>query len=102
LFIGLTLAIAILYRFGPSLTHPQFRWISPGSVLSAILWIIASGLFSWYASNFANYDKTYGSLGAVAALLTWLWLSALIVLVGAEFNAELDSFDAEQPPHDAQ
>ncbi|MFD2815111.1 YihY/virulence factor BrkB family protein [Paracoccus aerius] len=91
MFGVLILALAALYRWGPDAPNSRWRWISPGAVLAAILLVIASVLFSWYAANFANYNETYGSLGAVVALMMWLWLAAMIVLVGAEVNSEIES-----------
>jgi membrane protein len=82
--------LAILYRFGPSRRQAQWRWISSGSVLAAILWILASALFSFYVANFASYDAMYGSLGAVMIVLLWFFISAYAVLLGAELNAELE------------
>jgi membrane protein len=84
------LALALLYRFGPSREDARWRWITPGAVLAATLWLLASLLFSFYVSNFGSYDTTYGSLGAVAVALLWFWLSAYAVILGAELNAELE------------
>ena len=84
------LALAVLYRYGPSRADARWRWISWGSVAAALLWLIVSMLFSWYASNFGSYNKTYGSLGAVIAFMVWSWLSATIVLLGGELNAEIE------------
>jgi membrane protein len=82
--------IATIYRYGPSRDKPKWRWITPGSVLAAVLWLAASLLFSWYAENFGSYNKTYGSLGAVIGFMTWLWLSTIVVLVGGKLNAEME------------
>ena len=84
------LGLAVLYRYGPSRADARWRWISWGSVGAALLWLVVSMLFSWYASNFGNYNKTYGSLGAVIAFMVWSWLSATIVLLGGELNAEIE------------
>ena len=84
------LGLAVVYRYGPSRENPRWRWITWGSVAAAILWLVVSMLFSWYASNFGNYNKTYGSLGAVAAFMVWSWLSSTVVLMGAELNAEIE------------
>jgi membrane protein len=92
------LFIAIIYRFGPSRGKPQWRWISPGSLFAAAGWLGASLLFSWYAENFGSFNKTYGSLGAVIGFMTWLWLSTIVILVGAKFNAEIER---QKTPHDA-
>src|SRR5215212_3443710 len=83
-------ALAVLYRYGPGRSNPQWRWISPGSIVAAIVWVVGSMLFSWYVSNFGNYNETYGSLGAAIGFLTWIWLSTTIVLVGAELNSEME------------
>lgn len=91
IFALVIVALAVLYRYGASRPDAPWRWITPGSVLAAIGLLIFSMLFSWYAANFANYNETYGSLGAVIGFLTWMWLSTVIVLVGAEFNAVLES-----------
>lgn len=88
--IGLLLALAVLYRYGPSRDEAQWAWVSPGACLAAVGWLVASMLFSWYVANFEDYNKTYGAIGAVIGLLTWMWLSAMIVLVGAELNSEAE------------
>ena len=88
--VAFVVALAMLYRFAPRRDEPRWRWVSWGAVVATVLWLIASGLFSWYVSNFGSYNETYGSLGAVAVLMMWLWLSALIVLLGAELNAEME------------
>ena len=90
LLLLLITGLALLYRFGPNLPNARWRWISPGSVVASTGLIVFSILFSWYAVNFGNYNKTYGSLGAVIAFMTWTWLSTMIVLIGAELNAVLD------------
>ena len=90
LFVLIVLAIAALYRFGPSRAKPKWRWISWGSFVAALAWIIVSLLFSWYAANFGSYDATYGSLGAVIGFMVWLWLSTIVILLGAELDAEME------------
>jgi membrane protein len=90
LFIGVAFGIALLYRFGPSRAPARWRWLTPGSLLATILWLVASLAFSFYAANFGAYNETYGALGGVIVLLMWLWLSALALLLGAELNAELE------------
>jgi membrane protein len=84
-----SLAIAILYWASPNVRHPGFRWLTPGSALAVVVWVLASLGFAFYVSNFASYNKVYGSLAAVVVFLIWLWLSNLAVLFGAEFDAEL-------------
>jgi len=90
--LGLVLLAALLalYGYGPSRARPKWRWLVTGAVLAIVLWLIGSVLLSWYLSNFANYTATYGSLGAAIGLMTWMWLSAIIVLVGAELNSEIE------------
>jgi membrane protein len=90
LFCAVSFAIALIYRFGPSRDKPKWRWITPGSIFAASVWLGASLLFSWYTANFGSYNKTYGSLGAAIGFLTWLWLSTIVILVGAKINAELE------------
>jgi membrane protein len=90
LFIVVTLALAFLYRYGPSREKPRWRWLTWGSVFAAVAWLGVSILFSWYAENFGNYNKTYGSLGAIIAFMFWLWLSIIVVLIGGELNAETE------------
>jgi membrane protein len=80
--------LAVLYRFAPDRAAAQWRWVSPGAAVATVLWIIGSIAFSVYVSNFGSYDKTYGSLGGVVVLLTWLYLSAFLALLGAVINAQ--------------
>lgn len=82
-----SLALALLYHFGPSRSRPVFRWLTPGIAFASLAWLAMSGLFTWYAASFARFNETYGSLGAAAAIMTWLWLSALITLIGAEIDS---------------
>lgn len=88
LIVLVMLGLAVLYRFGPNRDKPQWRWVSPGAITATVLWIVASIGFTVYVANFNSYDKTYGSLGGVIILLTWLYLSALTVLLGAVINAQ--------------
>ena len=81
--------LACLYRYGPSRRRAKWRWVTGGSVFATVVWLVASAGFSFYVSNFANYDKVYGSLGAVIVLLFWLYLT-FYILLGAEINAELE------------
>jgi membrane protein len=84
------LALALLYRYGPSRDTAKWRWVTWGSAVAAALWLVFSVAFSFYVSRFGNYDATYGSLGAAIGFMTWIWLSTAVVLVGAELNAELE------------
>jgi membrane protein len=88
--IILLLALAVLYRFAPSRRVPKWRRISVGSVVATITWMIGSGLLSFYLANFGHYDATYGSLGAAIALMTWMWMSTIVILFGAELNSEIE------------
>ena len=87
---SVAIALAILYRYGASRSEPKTRWVSWGAIVATVLWIGASLLFSIYVSNFGSYNETYGALAAVMILLLWLWISAFIVLLGAELNAEME------------
>lgn len=90
MFLILSLALAVNYRYGPSRETARWRWITWGSAIAALLWIGVSGAFSWYATNFGKFNETYGSLGAVIGFMTWLWISAIVILLGAEINAEME------------
>jgi membrane protein len=82
--------LSIFYWAAPNVKHPGFRWISPGGILAVAAWLIASGAFALYVANFSSYNKTYGALAAVVVFLVWLWISNIAILLGAEFNAELE------------
>lgn len=90
LFLILLVALAILYRFAPSRDAPRWQWLSLGAVIAALLWIAGSALLSWYLSEFANYNATYGSLGAAIGLMMWMWMSAIVIMFGAELNSEIE------------
>ncbi len=83
-------ALAVLYRYAPDRDQPKMRWVTWGAGIATLLWVIGSVLFTIYVASFGHYNKTYGSLGAVVVLLLWLYLSAFIVLLGAEINAEME------------
>ena len=95
LFVIVVLALAVLYRYGPSRTPARWQWLSIGSVSAALAWLAVSGVFSWYLANFGHYDATYGSLGAAIGLMMWLWLSVIVLLIGAELNAEIEHQTAQ-------
>ena len=97
LFVLLILGLSVLYRYGPSRRRVKWRWLSVGSVAAALAWLAVSSLFSWYLGNFANYNATYGALGAVVGMMMWMWLSTIVVLVGAELNSEIE----HQTAHDS-
>jgi len=84
------LGLAILYRYGPSRREPKWQWVSVGSLFAAISWLAGSALLSLYLEKFANYDETYGSLGAAIGLMMWMWISVIVILVGAELNSEIE------------
>ena len=90
LFGALLLAFAGILYLGPDVDHPRFRFITPGAVAAAALWIAGSALFGLYASGFSSYNKAWGSLSAVIVTLTWLWLCSVAVMFAAELNAELE------------
>lgn len=90
LLIVVMFGLAAVYRYGPSRSSARWGWVSLGSVAAAILWIAASMAFSWYVSSFDSYNRVYGSLGAGIGFMVWIWISVVIVLVGAELNAEME------------
>jgi len=94
-FILVSFALALLYYFAPDVQQ-RWHWITPGSVLAALLWITFSEGFAYYVRNFTSYNKVYGSLGAVVVLMLWLYLGALAVIIGAELNAEIDKAALEE------
>ncbi len=100
LLLVVSFMFALLYWAAPNVKQPGFRWISPGGLLAVLVWVIASAAFAFYVANFGSYNKTYGTLGGVIAFLVWLWISNIAVLLGAEFNAELErgrAIEAGQP-----
>jgi membrane protein len=90
LAVCVALLLAVLYRFGPSRETAQWQWVSWGSAFAAVAWLLVSIGFSWYVANFGSYNETYGSLGAAIGFMTWIWISAMVVLFGAELNAEME------------
>ncbi len=90
LVLIVSLMLAILYYAAPNIRQPGFRWVSPGGIVAVLLWIVASAAFALYVANFGSYNETYGSIGAVIIFLVWLWISNIAVLLGAEFNAEIE------------
>ncbi|MFC0099170.1 YihY/virulence factor BrkB family protein [Micromonospora marina] len=101
LLVLVSLMFAILYWASPNARHGGFRWISPGGVLAVVLWLVVSGLFAFYVSNFGSYNKTYGAVAGVIIFLVWLWLSNIAILLGAEFDAELERSRAIAAGHPA-
>lgn len=90
LLLFVSFLFAVLYWAAPNVKQPGFRWITPGGVLAVIGWVIASLAFAFYVSNFGSYNKTYGALAGPIVFLVWLWISNVMILLGAEFNAELE------------
>ena len=89
----------MLYWAAPNVKQPGFRWISPGGVLAVLGWVIASAAFAFYVANFGSYNKTYGALAGPIVFLVWLWISNIMILLGAEFNAELERGRAIEAGH---
>lgn len=90
LLVMVAIGISVIFRYGPSREDAKWRWVSWGSAVASILWIGVSILFSWYVENFGSYDETYGSLGAAVGFMTWIWISSMVILLGAELNAEIE------------
>jgi membrane protein len=95
LLAAVVAGLAVLYRYGPSRDKPEWKWVTPGGIVASVLWLAGSMLFSWYVANFGSYNETYGSLGAVIGFMTWIWISSIIVLLGAEINAEMEHQTAQ-------
>lgn len=96
MFLVLMIVLGLFYRWGPNMEDERHSWLTPGAVLAALLWAVASMAFSAYLTNFGSYNRIYGSIGAVIALLMWLYISAYIVLLGAVLNAERERLDRSQ------
>jgi membrane protein len=100
IFLGV---VDALYYIAPNVRHPRFRWVTPGGLLAVVLWVIASFGFAFYVANFGSYNETYGTLGGIITFLVWMWISNLALLLGAEFDAELErerELKAGLPAHD--
>jgi membrane protein len=82
--------LSLLYRWGPDRDAPRFRWTSPGAVLATLVWVAASIGFSIYTANFGSYNETYGALGAIVVVMLWLYITAYVIILGAELNCELE------------
>jgi membrane protein len=82
--------LAILYYAGPNVRQPGFRWVTPGGLVAVVLWIVASAAFAFYVANFSSYNKTYGAIASVVIFLVWLWITNVVILLGAELNAEIE------------
>lgn len=90
LMVVVAVILAILYYASPNVRQPGFRWVTPGGMMAVVLWIAASALFALYVASFSSYNKTYGALASVVVFLVWLWITNIVILLGAEFNAELE------------
>src|SRR5918911_1708043 len=97
-----SLIFAFLYYVGPNVKQPGFKWVSPGGVVAVILWVVASAAFAFYVANFGSYSKTYGSMAAVIIFLVWLWITNVVMLLGAEFNAEVERGRQIEAGHDPE
>ncbi|MGH6989942.1 MAG: YihY/virulence factor BrkB family protein [Stellaceae bacterium] len=89
MLVIMMLGLAVLYHYGPSHRLPRLRWITWGNVMASLLWLGGSLLFTWYVANFGTYNRTYGSLGAAIGFMTWMWISAMVILLGAELDSEI-------------
>ncbi len=90
MLVFMTVILSILYYTGPNVRQPGFRWVTPGGMFAVAMWLVVSGLFALYVANFSSYNKTYGALASVIVFLVWLWLTNIVILFGAELNAELE------------
>jgi membrane protein len=105
LLLAVSFMFALLYWAAPNVKQPSFRWVSPGGIVAVVGWLIASAAFAFYVASFGSYNKTYGALGGVVVFLVWLWISNIVILLGAEFNAELArgrAIDAGMRPEDKE
>src|SRR5215208_5321721 len=102
LLLLVSFMFAVLYWAAPNVKQPAFRWITPGGLLAVIGWVIASAAFAFYVGNFGSYNKTYGALAGPIVFLVWLWISNLMILLGAEFNAELERGRVGIEPRDTR
>jgi membrane protein len=94
--------LAALYRYAPCRRKPHWQWLSVGSVVAAVLWLVESVLFSWYIANFGNYNVTYGSLGAAVGMMMWMWISISVILLGAQLNSEIERQAVRESAADAK
>jgi len=96
IFATCSFVLATIYRFGPDKAHTRWRWLTWGSSIASLFWMLGTQLFTWYVQNFGSYNRVYGDLGAAVGFLTWVWLSLVIVLLGAEINCELEKTQSTQ------
>ena len=88
MLIAVILMFAVLFHAAPNVKLPGFKWVTPGAIFALVVWIVASVIFAFYVANFGSYDKTYGTLGGMVALLVWMWITNIALLLGMEMNAE--------------
>ncbi|WP_299741050.1 YihY/virulence factor BrkB family protein [uncultured Roseobacter sp.] len=91
LFLLTVFGLSVLYRYAPSRDEPEWKWASPGAIVACLIWVIASAGFAFYVRNFGSYNESFGTLAGVIVLLMWFWISAFIILLGAELNAEMEA-----------
>ncbi|WP_366140332.1 YihY/virulence factor BrkB family protein [uncultured Roseobacter sp.] len=91
LFLLTVFGLSVLYRYAPSRDEPEWKWASPGAIVACLIWVIASAGFAFYVGNFGSYNESFGTLAGVIVLLMWFWISAFIILLGAELNAEMEA-----------
>lgn len=96
-FLAGTVLLALVYRFGPDRIEARWRWITWGSATASFLWLLGTLLFTWYVGNYGSYNRVYGNLGALIGFLTWIWLSIVVLLLGAEIDCELARQDSGKP-----
>ena len=97
MLVAIAVMLAFIYRFGPCREVARWRWLTWGSGFAALVWVAASAGFSWYVANFGSYNKTYGSLGAAIGFMTWIWISTMVVLAGAEMDAAMEKQTGRDP-----
>ena len=90
LLVLIVIGLAVLYRYGPNRRQPRWQWISVGSVIAAVAWLVSSAVLSWYLASFADYNATYGSLGAGIGMMMRMWISSIVILLGAQLNSEIE------------
>jgi len=97
LLVLVVVGLAVIYRYLPCRREPRWQWLTVGSAFAGVTWFVSSALFSWYIGNFGTYNATYGSLGTVVGMMMWMWISMVLILVGAQLNAEIEQQNAPDP-----
>jgi membrane protein len=98
IFVACVLLASLIYRYGPNRAHAKWRWFTWGGAFASGVWMAGTFLFSWYVSKFGHYNEMYGNLGAIVGFLTWIWLSLVVLLLGAEINCEIEREEAGRQP----